>query len=73
MEANNMAKEEMRSCPFCGGKVAPIYPWLQYFDENKMWSFNHFCNTNEKETHFCINLTAKSKEEIINRWNGKFD
>ena len=68
-----MAKEEMRNCPFCGRKVALMYPWLHYFQEDKKWSFNHFCETDEESSCFCVNFVAKTKEEIINWWNGKTD
>ena len=68
-----MAKEEMRNCPFCGRKVAPVYPWLLYFDEDKVWSFTHFCDTKDTNSHFGVCFSAKTKTEIINRWNGKTD
>ena len=68
-----MAKEEMRNCPFCGRKVAPVYPWLHYFEKDRKWSFNHFCETDEESSCFCVNFVAKTKKEIINRWNGKFN
>ena len=68
-----MEKEEMRNCPFCGRKVTPMYPWLHYFQEDKMWAFTHFCETSDNGSCFCVNFTAKTKEEIIDWWNGKAD
>lgn len=68
-----MEKEKMRNCPFCRRKVALMYPWLHYFEEDRMWAFNHFCETDDEKSHFCISFTAKTKEEIIDRWNGKTD
>ena len=66
-----MTEEKLRSCPFCGKRVAFTYPWLIYFDGNKSWSFNHCCEADDGEMNICISLTAETKEKIINLWNGK--
>lgn len=68
-----MEKEKMRNCPFCGRKVSLMYPSLHYFKEDRMWIFNHFCETEENSSCFSVSFMATTKEEIIDRWNGKTD
>ena len=61
----------LKPCPFCRKKVEEGYPYLLYHERMKKWVFNHNCPAPRLELSVCITLYGDTKEEIIERWNGR--
>ena len=66
-----MAKEEMRSCPFCGKEIHPVFPYLSYLEKTDKWAFNHCCEGISEGDCVGVIFYSKSKEIIIKIWNGE--
>ena len=58
----------MRTCPFCGVKVKPVFPYLTYMEDLNKWGLFHHCN--EKCS---VVISAETKEEVFAIWEGEAD
>lgn len=68
-----MAK--MRNCPFCKKEVnedAPVYG-VHYNKLIDKWLFLHVCSPDIGVVDINIDVYGKTKEEVIDRWNGVQD
>lgn len=66
----------MKPCPFCGAKIDKddkIFG-VRYNEKLKRWLLDHTCHY-EPNKHPAIDVNiavyGKTKEEVIERWNGR--
>jgi hypothetical protein len=63
----------MKPCPFCGAKIDAddsIFG-VRYNERSKVWLVNHFCHKFTEGLDICISVYGDTKEEVIERWNGR--
>ena len=57
----------LRKCPFCRKKVEDKFPFFHRHEQMVKWILNHWC---EAHGGVFITVTAATKQECINKWNG---
>lgn len=66
---------KMRNCPFCNGAVKADDGLLgvHYNPQLKKWLFDHFCDEEHPTEDVSITVYGKTKQEVIDKWNGGVD
>lgn len=68
-----MSKAKLKPCPFCGAKLKDEYPTVDHYDRGK-WQVSHNCKTGRRyELVVCITAYGSTKEQAVERWNGRAD
>ena len=61
----------LKPCPFCRNKVVEDYPYFYYNERIKEWVIAHNCPHPRRDISVCITVYADTKEDAIERWNGR--
>lgn len=60
----------MRKCPFCDAVIDPDSVDLHYNELLAEWILTHFCGREESDITVSVAIYGKTKQEVIDRWNG---
>ena len=64
-------RSELKPCPFCGSTEKPS---MMPFGGRREWNLSHYCpKTEDGYLTTVINIYGKSRDEVIERWNGRSD
>ena len=68
-----MKETKLKPCPFCGSVEEPFI--IEYGPRNdRRWNLDHYCPHDEDDRiTMVINIYGKSRDEVIERWNGRAD